>query len=221
MKLHGGALALYIFDNFPNHHKTATYALNTKKLNFKDGGKNTHILRYGLYIDQNGHRDVHTMQTAEGFQKGLKTILLERGLWRYGMKKDDALDLLLQQDYFDPTKLSSILDETVKRLGVWLELVHKYHPEFNFIEMCWGYYKRKVITECEHEWESLLLQVPEALNSVPLLFMKRAYTKCCRYINGYRIVLNARHLYFATKKYTYHCIISPAYIDDKELWELR
>ena len=141
------------------------------------------ILIYGFYIDPNGHRIFHTILTAEGFQKGLKTIILERGLWRDGMKKDDALALIIQQDDFDPTKLSSVLDETVKRLGVWLDFVPKYHPEFNFIEMYWGYSKRKVRTKCDHEWESLLVQVPEALDSVPLLFMRRAYTKCCRYID--------------------------------------
>ena len=75
------------------------------------------ILRGGFFIDQNIHRVVHTMQTAEVFQKGLKTILLECVLWRYGMKKDDALALLLQQDYFDPTKLSCILYETMKSLA--------------------------------------------------------------------------------------------------------
>ena len=108
-------------------------------------------------------------------------------MWRDGTNKDDALAFLLKQDDFDPTKLSAILDETVKRLRAWIDFFPKYHPEFNFIEMYWGYSKRKGITECDYEWESLLLRVPEALDSVPLLFMRRASTNCCRYINGYRI----------------------------------
>ena len=53
LKLHGGALALYIFDNWANHHKIATDTLNVKKLNLKDGGKNTPIMRDGFYIDKN------------------------------------------------------------------------------------------------------------------------------------------------------------------------
>ena len=69
------------------------------------------------------------------------------------MKKNDDLDLLLQKDDLYPTKLSSILDETVNRLGAWLDFFPKYHPEFNFIEMYWVYSKRKVITECDYEWE--------------------------------------------------------------------
>ena len=97
------------------------------------------IMRYGFYIDKNGHIVVNKNQTAEGFQKGLKTIILERGLWKYGMKKDDALALLLQKGDFDTTKLSSILDDTVKRLGAWLDFFPKYHPESNSIEMYWCY----------------------------------------------------------------------------------
>ena len=73
------------------------------------------------------------------------------------MKKYGALALLLHQDDFDPTKISSILNETVKKLGAQLDFVPKYHPEFNFIEMYWGYYKREVRTECDHEWESFLV----------------------------------------------------------------
>ena len=159
-KLHGGALALYIFDNSANNHKIATDALNAKNLHLKDGGKNTPILRDEVFIDQSEHRVVHTMLNAEGCQKGLKTIILERGLWRYGMKKYDALALLLQQDDFDPTKLSSILYETVNRIGAWLDFSPKYHMEFNFIKMYWDYSKREVRTQCDYEWEYLLLGVP-------------------------------------------------------------
>ena len=152
LNLHGVARALYIFDNSANHYKIATYALHTKKINLKDGGENTPILRYGFYIDQNRHRVVHTILTAEGFQKGLKKILLECGFWRDGNKKDDALALLLQQDHFYPTKLSSILYDTVKRLGEWIDFVPKYHPELNSIEMYWGYSKREIRTECDYDW---------------------------------------------------------------------
>ena len=36
LKLHGGALSLYIFDNLDNHNKIATDALYAKKLYLKD-----------------------------------------------------------------------------------------------------------------------------------------------------------------------------------------
>ena len=51
LKLHGDALALYIFDNSAYHYKVATDALKANKLNLKGGGKNTPILRDGfIYI---------------------------------------------------------------------------------------------------------------------------------------------------------------------------
>ena len=90
------------------------------------------------------------------------------------MKKDEALALLHQQDYFDPNKLSSILDEIVKRLGAWLDFLPQYHPEFNFIDMYWGHFKRKVITKCDYEWESFLVRVSKALDSVTLMFIIKA-----------------------------------------------
>ena len=160
------------------------------------------------------------MQTEERFQKGLKTILLERCLWRDGMNKYDTLALILQQDDFDPTKINSILDEIVKRLGAWLDFVPKYHPGSNFIEMYWGYSERKVRTECDNEWESFLVRFPEDLDSVPLLLIRRAYTKCCKYIDGYRVGLNSRQVKFTTKKYTSHRSIPPEYMEDKELWQI-
>jgi transposase len=154
------------------------------------------------------------MQTDNGKQKGLRTILTERGLWIDGMSRKEALDLLLQQEDFNPDNLSSILDETAKSLGAWLEFVPKFHPEFNFIEMYWGYVKRKVRNECDYDWESLLSHVPLSLDSVPLLFMRKAYTKCCRYIDAYRVGLSATQAEFAVKKYKSHRSIPAEFLRD-------
>ena len=213
-RLHPNCLALYIFDNSANHHKIATDALNARKLNLKDGGKNTPLLRDGWYYNDRGEKVVHVMQTEEGIQKGIRTILMERGLWVNGMNKDDALEVLLTQEDFNPDNLNSILDETAKSLGAWLDFVPKFHPEFNFIEMYWGYAKRKVRKECDYEWESLLEHVPVALDSAPLLFMRRAYTKCTRYIDAYRVGLTPLQVEYAVRKYKSHRSIPPEYLKE-------
>ena len=130
------------------------------------------------------------------------------------MKRKQALEVLLGEDDFNPDNLNSILDETVKILGAWLDFVPKFHPEFNFIEMYWGYAKRKVRNECDYQWESLLQHVPIALDSAPLLFMRRAYTKCCRYIDAYRVGLTPEQVEFATTKYKSHRSIPPEFLKE-------
>ena len=87
--------------------------------------------------------------------------------------------------------------------------------------MYWGYAKRRVREDCDYEWETLLENVPRILNEVPLSFMRRAYTKCCRYIDAYRIGLNPRQVEFATKKYKSHRSIPPEYMKDTELMSLK
>ena len=63
----------------------------------------------------------------------------------------------------------------------------KYHPELNFICMYWGYVNIEVRNECNYNWMTLIEHVPEDLDYVPLMFMCRAFTKYCRYIDGYRV----------------------------------
>ena len=80
----------------------------------------------------------------------------------------------------------------------------KYHPEFNFIEMYQGYVKCKVINECNYKWQVLIQHIPEALDVVPLIFMHRVFTKFCRYIDRYRLVLTPAQFEFNSKKYKSH-----------------
>ena len=44
-------------------------------------------------------------------------IINDQGLWVTGMKKQRALQVLFQKHYFDPEKLSLVLDDMVKTLG--------------------------------------------------------------------------------------------------------
>ena len=75
-------------------------ALNAPKLNLKYGGLNTPLLHYGYYKCTDGARVVHMIQTDGGVQKGLCMIIAEQGMWVPGMKKQQAIKVLFQQDYF-------------------------------------------------------------------------------------------------------------------------
>ena len=65
------------------HRARAPDGLDANLLNLSDGGKNTKLTRPGWYMSQNADGSVtrveQPMQTAAGIQKGLKTILVERG----------------------------------------------------------------------------------------------------------------------------------------------
>ena len=90
--------------------------LKAKALNLKDGGKNAPFLRDGFYKLPDGSTMIHKMQleTPGGpVQKRLKTILMERGLWKADMNKDNALKVLLEQEDFNPDNTQSHLEETV------------------------------------------------------------------------------------------------------------
>ena len=120
------------------------------------------------------------------------------------MKKQQALQVLFQNDDYDSEKLSFILENTVESLGVLLKFVPKYHPGFHFIEMYLGYVKLKVSNECDYKWQTFLEHIPEDLDYVFLIFMSRAFTICCRYIEEYRVVLTPDQVKFASKKYNIH-----------------
>ena len=110
-------------------------ALNSHKTNLNYRGENNPLLRYGYYKRPNVARLVHMIQTEASLHKELYKILIERRLWVPGMKKQQALQVLSQKDYFGPENLSLVLDEKVKSLRGCLEFVPKYHPKLNFIDM--------------------------------------------------------------------------------------
>ena len=70
-----------------------------------------------------------------------------------------------------------------------------------------GYVKRKVDNQLDYNWQKFLEHVPEALDSMPLIFMCRSFTKFWRYIDEYRVGLNPSQVESISNKYkSYHNI---------------
>lgn len=65
---------LFIFDNAPSHMKRPEDALNAERMNIKDGGKQP-FMRDTMW---NG--EVQRMINDDGIQKGMRTVLEERGI---------------------------------------------------------------------------------------------------------------------------------------------
>jgi len=135
-----------------------------KNLNLSDGGKNVPKLRDGWFI-RDSQRVVQKMQTSDGVQKGIKTILAERGLWPANSLRLDcpnecspssdccARKLLSTQPDFIEQR--SAIQEVVEKNGHIFDMYPKFHCELNFIERIWGEAKRTTRAECEYSFASL------------------------------------------------------------------
>ncbi len=80
----------FIFDNAPSHMKRPDDALNVHSMNVRDGGKQP-FMRDTMW---NG--TVQRMVTDDGIQKGLKTVLQERGVDISGMNASKLKEKLGQ-----------------------------------------------------------------------------------------------------------------------------
>lgn len=83
--LHPNKTLLFAFDNSMSHHKKAPDGLDASILTLSDKGKNLRIFRDTRWTDVNGVEHIQTFRTHQIGQKGLRTILTERGLFRQHM----------------------------------------------------------------------------------------------------------------------------------------
>jgi hypothetical protein len=106
--LHPGSVALFAFDNSQNHKVMAPDALLASRLNLSDGGVNVVRLRNGWFVKNDvvveqemQYECTNNQRVSVRKQKGVRRILIERGLWPPdGLILKDARSLLLTQPDF-------------------------------------------------------------------------------------------------------------------------
>lgn len=118
-------------------------------------------------------------------QKGLRTILTERGLWRNGLLKQDALELVRNQPDFKAQK--PWLNELVNSAEHEIIFFPKFHYEFNWIERYWGNAKVYARQNCNYTFEGLEQTVPVALDRVSINMTRKFARKSYRYMDAYRL----------------------------------
>ncbi|RKF62157.1 hypothetical protein GcM3_149011 [Golovinomyces cichoracearum] len=144
-QLRPDSIGLFQFDSSSNHYAMAADSLVAPKLSLSDGGT-VLLMRDAVF---NGH--VKKMQVAEGVQKGIRTILQERGKWKNGFRLDCkgncssdngycARRILASEENFLNEK--TILQRAVEDKGHLLIKSPKYHCELQYIEPFWGNIKR-------------------------------------------------------------------------------
>jgi hypothetical protein len=167
--LHPGCDGTFMFDNSQNHHAIVSDTLSVSKMHLSDGGRNARIMRSGWFIDCDGERVEQSMVTQNGLSKGLKRVLMERGLYIPGLSVQGAKSLLKPQP--DLKKQMELLQETLLEEGFLIDYYPKYDCEFNYIEMFWGAAKAFARARCTFNFNDLVNLVPQAL----IAFRKQKY----------------------------------------------
>lgn len=238
-KAYPGCQALFAFDNAKNHQKFADDALRASEMNLGSGGKNAKIMRDGFNNQDNGThiKGPQRMTLPDGTPKGLKIVLMERGLWpsnrrlltqcsvksgtgKSKLKKEClnggtccARALMANEPDFACQK--SEIQETIEALGHCVIFYPKYHCELNFIEYFWGTAKQYARANCGYSYQDLKKMVPEALDSVPKTRIWKYWARSNRMMEAYRagIVYGSEEFKIQVyTKYVSHRRVSLAHI---------
>lgn len=158
---------VWCFDHSGVHKRMADDALNASRMNLNDGGKQPKM-RTTKWNGQVQHM-VYTSGPSIGEPKGLRTVLIERGLWRDSMLKDDAMKVLSECEDFKNEK--SELEHLVEKFNTPTSthsvlFLPKYHCEFNPIELAWASAKDYARKYCGYSIVALRKIVPEAIKHV-------------------------------------------------------
>lgn len=153
-------------------------------------------------------------------QKGMKQVLLERGLWvdklrmkcrqekcTVGSVNCCATRLLeLQPDFKEQC---SLVQEVIEEAGHLCIFLPKFHCELNFIEYFWGAVKRYLQENCDYTFSTLQQNLPMALESVSVETIRKWEHRMWRWVDAYDGGMGARdaqlHVQkFSSRKYKSH-----------------
>ena len=185
--------AVFIFDNASNHAAFAQDALVAKNMNLGPGGKQPKMRAGFIHSKQCSQ----SMVNEAGLPKGIKQVLIERGLWKPTMKLDCKPQCPIplvsnccarrcisqEKDFVDQR---GMLQEEIEARGHLVLFYPKFHCELNFIEFFWAAAKRYTRENCEYSLPGLRETIPAALNSVEEVTIWRFYQKTQRTLAAYR-----------------------------------
>ena len=211
-------VALFTFDNSFNHAAYKSDALVASRMNLKPGGKQPKM-RNTVFGSNN---QCQSMVNEDNEPKGMKQVLMERGLWRNGLSADcklckDKVDdinrvdccarkiISLQPDFLSQ---KSALEEVILEAGHRCIFYPKFHCELNYIERYWGAAKKYARENCNYSWSSLQRVVPAALESVDITTIRKFARKAWRYMDLYRKGITGKLAEYTAKKYKSHRCIS-------------
>ncbi|RIB14252.1 hypothetical protein C2G38_2195671 [Gigaspora rosea] len=183
------AIAVFAFDNSTNHSVYAEDTFIATRMNLKPAG-NQPIMRSTTFVGANGQLKTQHM-----------AVLKERGLWKdklpleYKAYKGKEISNNLQVDCCARKIIASQPDFIAQKSAI-VELIEsaghicifypKFHCELNFIEMYWGAAKNYARKHCDYTWAGLQTTIPQALDSVDTITIRKFAQKSWRYMELYR-----------------------------------
>jgi len=177
---------VFMLDHSGNHRKQPEDALSVDKMSLTDNTKTQPMMHDTTFVDANGL----TVTQAIG-KKGLLTVCKERGLLdesKLGTyKKKDLQDILQRQADFAAENVVPIVETTVAKHpgGHVVKWIPKYHCELNPIELVWNRMKKYARKHCGYSIHHLRDTIPKALDSVPLVLIRRFARLCRDYSRAY------------------------------------
>ena len=115
------------------------------------------------------------MNLPDGRPKGMRLVLLERGINTTGMKAADMREMLGACHDFQQQK--TILTEYIANRGYKCLYLPKFHCELNPIERVWYQAKKHTKSYCDYTLPTMRKQIPEALNSVTVDNIRKYFQK--------------------------------------------
>ncbi|GBB90989.1 hypothetical protein RclHR1_18070004 [Rhizophagus clarus] len=195
--LYPDCVAVFAFDNSSNHAAFSKDALVVNRMNLNLGGK----------------------QPIIGKPKGIKQVLMERGKWPPGglvlecnKCKEKCQDcsrtsccarrvIFLEPDFLAQ---KGAIEELIENAGHKCIFFPKFHCKLNFFERYWDAAKRYSRENCNYSWEGLQRVVPESLDSITLITIRKFSIKCWHYMDLYMKGIDRKLVEYAVKKYKSH-----------------
>lgn len=176
-----GRRLVFIFDHSPIHRTKADDALNASEMNVGPEGAQP-LMRDGFWHDKRGRLHRQPMVDSKGRAKGLRQVLIERGLFKEGMVKADMVALLSKQPDF--SQQPTLVEELLSKRGHSVVFLPKFHCELNPVERIWATAKRYTRDRCTFKLKNLRKLIPKAL-TIALPEIQSYFAHCHAWVAAY------------------------------------
>ena len=146
-------------------------------MNSKPGGKQPKM------HDTYWNGKLQRLVFSDGTPKGLRQVLLERGINTRRMKLEDMQHEIASHPDFRDEKPE--IYHFLRREGHGCIFLPKFHYELNPIKRCWAQAKRYTRANTNYSIQRLRHTVPDGLDSVSVDNIRNYFIKCRNYMFAY------------------------------------